>query len=122
MAADPMTADVAAELLNYDLSDDDPFNDTPLNQTRDDKATLSPRGTKRKTLENDNDNSLGLDEEVKITKKRKPAVKLDEARYGQSPRAYCSHADHYLDYSQHRGFRSCARSFVRLLESLGSCV
>lgn len=77
MAADPLTANAAAELLNYDLSDDDPFNDNPSTSKRDDKAILSPRGTKRKG-EGD---SLGLDEEVKITKKRKPTVKLDENRY-----------------------------------------
>lgn len=81
MAADPITADAAAELLNYDVSDDDPFNDNLPNQTRDDKATLSPRGTKRKTAVEDNGGSLGLDEEVKIAKKRKPMVKLDEDRY-----------------------------------------
>lgn len=80
MAADPITADAAAELLNYDLSDDDPFNDNPPRPSRDDKAMLSPRGTKRKTGDEEG-NALGLDEEVKITKKRKPAVKLDEARY-----------------------------------------
>jgi len=79
--ADPITAETAAELLNYDLSDDDPFNDNPQTNSRDDKATLSPRGTKRKGPGNDNENSLGLDEEVKITKKRKPTVKLDETRY-----------------------------------------
>jgi hypothetical protein len=82
MAADPITADAAAELLNYDLSDDDPFNDNPQTKSRDDKAVLSPRSTKRKAPGDNNDNSLGLDEEVKITKKRKPTVKLDEARYG----------------------------------------
>jgi hypothetical protein len=79
MAADPITADAAAELLNYDiLSDNDPFADDPPSKGRDDKATLSPRGTKRKSGGED---ILGLDEEVKITKKRKPVVKLDENRY-----------------------------------------
>ena len=79
MAADPITADTAAELLNYDLSDDDPFNDNPT-ISRDDKPTLSPRGTKRKN-DDDKENFLGLDDEVTIKKKRKPTVKLDEARY-----------------------------------------
>ena len=80
MAADPITADVAAELLSYDVSDDDLFNDSPQPSTRDDKAMLSPRGTKRKTAD-EGENALGLDEEVKIAKERKPAVKLDENRY-----------------------------------------
>jgi hypothetical protein len=79
MAADPMTADTAAELLNYDiLSDNDPFADSPPSKSRDDKAVLSPRVTKRKS---DGEDILGLDEEVKITKKRKPTVKLDENKY-----------------------------------------
>jgi hypothetical protein len=77
---DPITADTAAELLNYDLSDDDPFNDKPQTKSRDDKAVLSPRGTKRRSNGGDNGESLGLDEEVKIAKKRKPTVKLDEER------------------------------------------
>ncbi|KPI35433.1 Chromosome segregation in meiosis protein 3 [Cyphellophora attinorum] len=79
MAADPLTAETTADLLQYDLSDDDPFADNPTSRVRDDKATLSPRGTKRKTTD-DNDDFLGLNEEVKIAKKRRPVVKLDEDR------------------------------------------
>lgn len=84
MAADPITGNAVAEVLNYDLSDsDDPFGDHSVPKGRDDKGTLSPRVTKRKADENDKENlgvGLGLDEEVKITKKRKPVAKLDEAR------------------------------------------
>ena len=80
MDADPITKNTVADLLNYDVSDDDdPFKD--IDQTlrvRDDKATLSPKVAKRKA-DKEND-ILGLDEEVKITKKRKPIAKLDETR------------------------------------------
>ena len=82
MAADPITKNTVSDLLNYDMSDDDdPFKDIDRTlQIRDDKSTLSPRAAKRKA-NNDKDNDiLGLDEEVKITKKRKPIAKLDETR------------------------------------------
>jgi hypothetical protein len=80
MAADPLTAATADHLLNYDTTDDeDPFGDKPVKATRDDKPTLSPRQTKRKA--DDGGDGLGIDEEVQIKKKRKPIVKLDEARY-----------------------------------------
>ena len=73
MAADPITTEAAAELLGYDISDnDDPFNENPQAQ--------SPRGTKRKSG-GDGEDGLGLDEEVKVKKQRKPTVKLDENRY-----------------------------------------
>jgi len=81
MAADPITTTAVDDLLNFDITDDeDPFGDKPTKQTRDDKATLSPRHQKRKA-DGDDNLGLGLDEEVKITKKRKPIAKLDEERY-----------------------------------------
>lgn len=120
MAADPITADVAAELLNYDVSDDDPFNDNPQPQARDDKAMLSPRGTKRKTTD-EGGNALGLDEEVKITKKRKPTVKLDEARYDLPGLEFAENAKQRADCSQHQEYPNYARSVVLLLVLLGSC-
>lgn len=119
MAADPITADVAAELLNYDVSDDDPFNDNPQRQARDDKAILSPRGTKRKAADEDG-NALGLDEEVKITKKRKPTVKLDEARYDQWGPGFVEDAKRHTDCSQHQEYPNSVRSAVLLLVSLGN--
>ena len=81
MAADPITKNTIDELLSYDFSDDgDPFNDKP-SKKRDDKAVLSPRGTKRSADDNkENFGGLGLDEEVKIVKKRAPNPKLDEQR------------------------------------------
>jgi hypothetical protein len=81
MAADPLTAATVDNLFNYDDTDDeDLFADKRPTATRDDKPTLSPRHTKRKTGDHDGDDLLGLDEEVKIVKKRKPIAKLDEAR------------------------------------------
>lgn len=82
MAADPITKTTVSRLLNYDMSDDDdPFQNIEQTlQVRDDKLTPSPRAVKRKA-DNDKENDiLGLDEEVKVTKKRKPIPKLDETR------------------------------------------
>ena len=82
MAADPITKNTVSDLLNYDVSDnDDPFKDIDKTfQLRDDKSTLSPRAAKRKAGHDMENDILGLDEEVKITKKRKPIAKLDETR------------------------------------------
>lgn len=83
MAADPITAMTVDELLNYNISDDDdPFADDYQAQKGANKQTLSPRSAKRKAEDDKENNDLGLDEEVKIVKKRKPVAKLDEARYG----------------------------------------
>jgi hypothetical protein len=105
MAADPITKNTVSDLLNYGVSDDDdPFKD--IDETlriRDDKATLSPRAAKRKAEDDKENDILGLDEEVKITKKRKPIAKLDETRFVM-PAIYCylpwyhAGADGRLDY------------------------
>ncbi|KIX02532.1 uncharacterized protein Z518_08473 [Rhinocladiella mackenziei CBS 650.93] len=80
MAADPLTAATVNDLFNFDSTDDeDPFHDKSWPNGRDDKTTLSPG--KRKADDDDNLGvDLGLDEEVKLIKKRKPIAKLDEAR------------------------------------------
>ncbi|KAL2443761.1 Chromosome segregation in meiosis protein 3 [Exophiala dermatitidis] len=82
MEADPLTAATVDDLFNFDSTDDeDPFKDKSARKPRDDKTTLSPRPAKRKAGDNnDLGADLGLDEEVKIAKKRKPIAKLDEAR------------------------------------------
>jgi len=82
MAADPITSSTVDELFDFGSSDDeDPFKDKKSRNPRDNKTTLSPRPTKRKAEDAEEPGAdLGLDEEVKITKKRKPIAKLDEAR------------------------------------------
>ena len=84
MAADPITKSTVDQLLTYNFSDDDdPFGPQLQTKQRDDKATLSPRAHKRRLNDDDKENfgrGLGLDEEVKIVKKRKPIARLDEAR------------------------------------------
>lgn len=87
MAADTTTRNTVTSLLNYDVSDndDDPFReiDTTLHD-----PTNKSNGTKRKATGTDNKENtdlLGLDEEVKIVKKRKPVAKLDEARLLSQP-------------------------------------
>lgn len=87
MAADTKTRDAVDALLNYDVSDidDDPFRE--LDTTKHD-PTNRPNSTKRKATGTDNKENgdiLGLDEEVKIVKKRKPVAKLDEARLLSQP-------------------------------------
>ena len=87
MAADPITNNTINDLLSYDFSDDgDPFNDKSKKK-RDDKSVLSPRGTKRAAEDANKEKfgGLGLDEEVKITKKRIPNPKLDEQRLLSEP-------------------------------------
>lgn len=83
MAADTITKNTVSDLLNYDISDDDdPFKDIDETlKVRDDKSALSPRAAKRKAEDDKENDILGLDEEVKITKKRKPIAKLDETRF-----------------------------------------
>jgi hypothetical protein len=83
MGADPITQNTVSDLLNYDISDDDdPFKDIDeALRVRDDKTTLSPRSVKRKAENSKENDILGLDEEVTITKKRKPIAKLDETRF-----------------------------------------
>ncbi|OAG41632.1 hypothetical protein AYO21_04096 [Fonsecaea monophora] len=84
MAADPLTAATVDSLLNLDNSDyEDGFNDRPPRRGRDDEPMSSPN-SKRKAID-PLDATLGLDEEVKITKKRKPISKLDEARLLSAP-------------------------------------
>ncbi|KAI1627991.1 replication fork protection component Swi3-domain-containing protein [Exophiala viscosa] len=87
MAADPITSSTVDELFDFGSSDDeDPFKDKKARNARDSKTTLSPRPTKRKAEDVENPGAdLGLDEEVKITKKRKPIAKLDEARLLSAP-------------------------------------
>ena len=83
MSADPVTKKTADELLDYGIPSDDDWSkdiDNSL-QVRDDKTILSPRAQKRKAPGDKENDILGLDEEVKITKKRKPIAKLDEARF-----------------------------------------
>ena len=87
MAADPITNNTINDLLSYDFSDDgDPFNEKSKKK-RDDKSVLSPRGTKRAAEDANKENfgGLGLDEEVKITKKRIPNPKLDDQRLLSEP-------------------------------------
>ncbi|KAK4936932.1 chromosome segregation in meiosis-related protein [Elasticomyces elasticus] len=87
MAADPITSSTVDELFDFGPTDDeDPFKDKKSRNARDNKTTLSPRPAKRKAGDIEEPGAdLGLDEEVKITKKRKPIAKLDEARLLSAP-------------------------------------
>jgi replication fork protection complex subunit Csm3/Swi3 len=85
--ADTRTRDTVTSLLNYDVSDndDDPFRN--IDTTLHEPANKS-NATKRKATGTDNKENadiLGLDEEVKIVKKRKPIAKLDEAKLLSQP-------------------------------------
>ena len=115
MAADPITETAINELLSYDFSDnDDPFADKPAKK-RDDKTTLSPRGLKRAAGDDDKENfgGLGLDEEVKITKKKRPNPKLDEDRYALCREKFPWPFLTATDYSRRLGYPSSALSLVQ---------
>lgn len=65
------------DLFDYDAGLDEIFKDNPTTASNADAskpATGDPTAL-----------GLGLDEEVKVTKKRQPAPKLDEARYALQP-------------------------------------
>jgi replication fork protection complex subunit Csm3/Swi3 len=62
---DPVDLD---DLFNYDVGLDEVIPDNNVSNTN------KPSGTADSAL------GLGLDDEVKITKKRQPVAKLDEAR------------------------------------------
>ncbi|RMZ80801.1 hypothetical protein DV737_g2820, partial [Chaetothyriales sp. CBS 132003] len=86
MAADPVTASTVDDLLDYNFSDiEEPFTDKANTKAPDDKQGLSPRAAKRKLDQDKNHLSLGIDEEVKIVKKRQAIAKLDEARLLSEP-------------------------------------
>lgn len=87
MASAAKTRDAVNSRLNYDVSDneDDPFRDIDVSLH---EPNNGAGGIKRKLTDADteaNSDGLGLDEEVKITKKRKPVAKLDEARLLSQP-------------------------------------
>ena len=71
----PAERDDLDDLFNYDASMDDVFKDT---NSKSDVALKEPIGLKRKATDGRVD--LGIDKEVKITKRRQPIAKLDEAR------------------------------------------
>jgi hypothetical protein len=82
MAAEAVTKSTIDELLSYDFDDDDPLADNTSKAKRDDKSTLSPRGIKRAhDVDKENFGDLGLDQEVKIKKRKIPIPKLDDQRY-----------------------------------------
>ncbi|RMD41429.1 hypothetical protein DV735_g3712, partial [Chaetothyriales sp. CBS 134920] len=79
MAADPVTASTVDDLLDYNFSDlEDPFSEKPNNPKT--RSPSSAAAAKRKLDEDKKNLSLGIDEEVKVVKKRQPIAKLDEAR------------------------------------------
>lgn len=71
----PAPRDDLDDLFNYDASMDDAFRDT---NNKSDIPTADQAQTRRKNAYGGAD--LGIDEEIKITKKRQPIAKLDEAR------------------------------------------
>ncbi|RMZ90144.1 hypothetical protein DV736_g2618, partial [Chaetothyriales sp. CBS 134916] len=86
MAADPVTASTVDDLLDYNFSDiEDLIAEKTNTKTRDDKQILSPKAAKRKLNEDKKHLGLGIDEEVKIVKKRQAIAKLDEARLLSEP-------------------------------------
>ena len=88
----PAQADELDDLFNYEVPDDI-FKDVDINIDAPSKSKVGPSGDGK-----ENGGGLGLDEEIKVTKRRAPVPKLDEDRYGQNrpfgnpgshPTAYC---------------------------------
>ncbi|KAI9659793.1 MAG: chromosome segregation in meiosis- protein [Bathelium mastoideum] len=70
----PAERDDLDDLFNQDLSMDDVFKDTNTND-----STLNGQPDPKRR-NNDSGTGLGIDEEIKVTKRRQPIAKLDEAR------------------------------------------
>lgn len=69
------------DLFNYDVGLDEIFQDKPTTTAN---ANANANASKPATGD-PTSLGLGLDEEVKVTKKRQPIPKLDEARYALQP-------------------------------------
>lgn len=70
-----MAGDALDDLLDYNANEDDVFQDVDTNMDVPLRSKEPPRlGKNRNTSE------LGIDEEIQITKKRRPVVKLDQHR------------------------------------------
>ena len=67
------------DLFNYDVGLDEIFQDKPITTANANANASKPATGDPTSL------GLGLDEEVKVTKKRQPIPKLDEARYALQP-------------------------------------
>jgi replication fork protection complex subunit Csm3/Swi3 len=61
------------DLFDYDVGLDEIFQGNGASNSNDANANAKPSGDPSSL-------GLGLDEEVKVTKKRQPVAKLDEAR------------------------------------------
>lgn len=68
-----MPGDVLDDLLDYDVDTNNVFRDIDTNMDISKRASPPARRI-------ESDSGLGIDEELKIAKKRKPIAKLDENR------------------------------------------
>ena len=69
-------ADELDDILNYDV-DDDVFRDVDTNMD----VPAQGKSASNQPAPRDNGAGLGIDEEIKVVKTRKPIPKLDEARF-----------------------------------------
>ncbi len=81
----PPSADDLDDLFDYDAGVDHVFRDVDTNMNV--PANDQPRPEKRGI---ETGAGLGIDQEIKVSRKRKPIAKLDEARYG-NPQICCGH-------------------------------
>ena len=70
-----MARDALDDLLDYNVIEKDVFRDVDTTMDLPSMRKASPRPEDPKDIL-----GLGIDEEIKVTKKRKPIVKLDENR------------------------------------------
>lgn len=72
----PVPADDLDDLFDYEVNNEI-FRDVDTNM---DVPAKQATSTKLKTAERDNAGALGIDEEIKVAKKRTPIAKLDDTR------------------------------------------
>ena len=103
--APPPANDELDDLFGCNVNLDDVFRDVDTNM----RAPEQPsQPSKDKNNIGRQVDSLGIDEAVKVEKKRAPVAKLDEARYHElSTAAYSDwRAELVLGFSRRRGYRS----------------
>lgn len=88
------------DIFNYDAGINATFN-----QQQDD-------ANNNDTVQDQHDVPVNIDEEVKVTKKRKPVAKLDEERYVPivQPNTFTPNSDPFTAFFLNKAFQSSARS------------
>ena len=96
----PPASDELDDLFDYNVNLDDVFRDVDTNMRATEQLS---RPSKAKNNSSRHVDSLGIDEAVKVEKKRAPVAKLDETRYHELPTTI------YSDWRAQIGLGYCLR-------------